>query len=107
MKSWRAAPTTSPQTRIKLPVSGPYLYDLYWRSPESGEVWCKSWQLKKTIWWQLLLLHPARQIAAGGTHSAAITTDGVVRVWGRSAHFRLTNLVMDQPNLVSPPNAFS
>jgi len=25
--------------------------DLYWRSPESGDVWHKSRQLKKTIWW--------------------------------------------------------
>ena len=28
------------------------ILDVYWRSPESGDVWYKSRQLKKTVWYR-------------------------------------------------------
>mmetsp|Transcript_59707 Transcript_59707/g.141340 ORF Transcript_59707/g.141340 Transcript_59707/m.141340 type:complete len:438 (-) Transcript_59707:102-1415(-) len=51
---------------------------------------------------QLLLLHPARHIVAGGSHSAAITTDGVVRVWGRSDDGRLGIGPVDSDTVPAP-----
>ena len=44
---------TNPQRSIKPPFQD---LDLYWRSPESGDLWYTPRQLKKTIcagWWHL------------------------------------------------------
>jgi hypothetical protein len=41
---WICDRTTSPQSGTKSPV---HVLDLYWRSPESGDLWYKSRQKKR------------------------------------------------------------